>query len=174
MVNWVTNLIGRIIETLRAIVAPLVPTIDLETGICRFEINYWKSRWRMITAGRYHDVDKDCMAMRCFPVSGVGRVRVEGKLFHFNRNLKSDEVEREFDKAGYRSANIAELLAFGATFPNVQRDFPVIGLGSTSWISGDDVVPCLDVDRGRRTFGERWWSHNWNARVRFLAVRKAA
>lgn len=165
----------RVIDALvNALVAPLAPAIDLATGICRFTIDFGKSLEEMIAAGKYDWRNNEITAAR-FPITGGGTVMVDGKLFHFNRNTTTDEVERELDKAGYRAATIAELLAFGASFPEVQRQFPVIALGSVGLVGGDRRVPYLHGHDAGRSLGLRWRDGvGWDDACRFLAVRLPA
>lgn len=147
------------------------PTIDLATGICRFTVDFGRSLEQMIADGHYDRRNNDITAAR-FPISGSGKVRVEGKLFPFNRYMSSDQVERELDAAGYRVATIAELLAFGASFPDVQRQFPVVALGSVAMVCGYRYVACLGRDGARRSLHLGWRDDDWRDCYRFLAVRK--
>ena len=162
----------RVIDALvNALAEPVAPVIDLATGICRFVVDFGKSLEEMIAAGKYDWRNNDITSAR-FPITGGGRVSVDAKLFHFNRTMTSDEVGRELDKAGYRSATIAELLAFGAAFPEVQRQFPVIALGSVGSVFGFRLVPCLRRRGAERNLYLSWHDGAWDDVCRFLAVRK--
>lgn len=95
-------------------------------------------------------------------------------LFHPNRDISSDDVLRELDEMGFRPATMIELLAFGVTFPDIQRDFPIVELAS-SWVDPDSVrsVGSLSYWAGRRSLRLHGWANDWNANCRFLAVRKS-
>jgi hypothetical protein len=81
------------------------------------------------------------------------------------------------DKLGFRSSILPELLVFGETHPEVQREFSIIALGSIALVLGDRDVPYLDVwhDERRRSgrgLGLSWFEDRWNVSYRFAAVRK--
>ncbi len=162
----------RVIDALvNALAESVAPALDFTTGICRFVVDFGKSLEEMIAAGCYDLKNDDITAAR-FPISGGGTVSVDAKLFHFNRTMTSDAVERELEAAGYRSATIAELLAFGASFPEVQRQFPVIALGSVGSVNGHRFVPCLIRLDAERYLDLYWHDLDWHDFCRFLAVRK--
>ncbi len=161
----------RLVEAvLNAFAAPLAPVIDLATGICRFTVDFTKTLEEMIAAGKY-DWRNNVITSQLFPIVGNGTVVVDAKLFHFGRSTTSNEVERELETAGYRSATIAELLAFGASFPEVQRQFPVIALGSVTKVSGGRSVPCLVRHGAERSLDLDWRGRVWGDACRILAVR---
>lgn len=164
----------RVIDALvNALAVPLTPALDLVTGICSFIVDFGKSFEEMVAAGRYDWSDPNFTPER-FPIVGSGTVATDAKLFHFGRDMKSDAVERELAAAGYRSATLAELLAFGAAFPEVQRQFPVIALGSVSWVGGVRRVPALGWRGAERRLDLPWNVHDWLGLCRFLAVRLVA
>ena len=80
-----------------------------------------------IKAGRYNWTN---VASENFPSKRKGTAEMEIILIHFNREIGSDEAIREFDKQGLRPVELLELLAFGAKYPDVQREFSVVALGS--------------------------------------------
>ena len=91
---------------------------------------------------------------------------------HFGEVLSSDDVEKKLDKMGLRPATITELLAFGAMYPEVQRKFPIIALGSVTSLAGDRYVAYLDGRGSRRYLDLSWRDKYWREFCRFLAVRK--
>ncbi|MBU4315415.1 hypothetical protein KJ673_03345, partial [Patescibacteria group bacterium] len=72
-----------------------------------------------------------------------------------------------------RPGKIEELLAFGATYPEVQRQFPIICLGS-SWVDrgGRRHAPFLSGYGSGRELRLGWCGSVWDGYCRFLAVRK--
>jgi hypothetical protein len=103
-------------------------------------------------------------------------VEVKLELVHLNKVVSSAEVEAYLIENGMRAATIKELLAFGATYPDVQREFPVIALGAT-WIDqyGGCYAPYLDVVGSERHLDlseDIWDVRHWAEHYRFLAVRK--
>lgn len=134
-------------------------------------VNYDLSLGEMIEAGRYNWVHSD-ITSKHFPIKGEGTKEVVTELVHFNRYMESDVVLRELDKSSLRPATIEELLAFGAKYPETQRQFPIVVLGSFWWHLGVRLVPflwCRSVGRGLDLdWSELWWRDHY----RFLAVRK--
>jgi hypothetical protein len=101
------------------------------------------------------------------------KVEVSAKLFHFSRDISSDDAISEMDKAGYRPATLMELLVLGILFPELQRQFPIVALGSV-WRPTSDgrCVPYLDGSGSGRGLGLGWFDDGWYADYRFLGVRK--
>ena len=130
---------------------------------------------QMIAAGRYNWHNDNITAKR-FPINGVGKVEMETKLFHFNRDISSENANRliqEDDKTNpWEPAKIEHILFYGAKNPEEQRKYPIIGLGSVAEVSGGRVVPCLRRTGVKRLLYLGWWDRGWGSFYRFLAVRK--
>ena len=128
----------------------------------------------MLAAGHYDgDVNPD-ISEKNFPVNPALFTTVGSKLFHFNRDIGSDEAIRLMDKDGYRSGTIEELLALGASQPELQRQFPIVALGSVWQRDGRRNVPFLDGSDAKRDLDLHWIDGVWSVRCRFLAVRKSS
>ena len=135
-------------------------------------VNYNLSLAEMIEAGHYDRGDADITVER-FPVKGESTQKLAVELVHFNRAISSENTIQELDAMGLRPATIEELLAFGAAFPDLQRKFPIVALGSSSIIRGNRLVPCLyEDDSMRRRLNLYWGDIGWDGYYRFLAVRK--
>lgn len=89
------------------------------------------------------------------------------KLFHFDRYISSDDVEKEMRAEGYEPANIFELLSW----PLWNGKDLVVALGSVAGVDGDRSVPYLGESDSRRDLGLRWRVCDWYARCRFLGVK---
>jgi len=135
-------------------------------------VNYDRSVADGIAAGKYDWVNSD-ITQEHFPPTRSGIVQVGIHLVHFGRNTTTDEVERELDKRGLRSAELPELLALGEKHPNLQREFPINALGSR-WPSsgGDWIVSCLSRHAAERHLYLPWTLHEWRGVYRFAAVSK--
>lgn len=133
--------------------------------------NYAEGIEAKVVAGHYDWSNSD--TSKHFPTNRTGTVKGGIKLFHFDRNISSEEAIREMDKAGYRPAEACELLDFGKTHPDVQREFPIIALGSI-WrdSTGRRSVVCLGRDGAGRNAGLDWFDYAWHGYCRFAAVRK--
>lgn len=157
----------------RALRAALLPATQSVHPTYPVSINYGLSLEEMIAAGRY-DWKNDDITAKHFPERGEGVSDIEIQLVHFNRVMgSSDEVIREFDKMGLRPASIEELLAFGAKYPDVQRQFPIVALKSL-WrrLRGHRYVPYLDRNVHERCLYLYVFEGGWYENYRFAAVRK--
>ncbi len=135
-------------------------------------VDYSLSLLEMVAAGKYDYANENIVAKN-FPISGTGTVREEVILVHFDRFIESEDAIREMGEIGLEPCPIEDLLAFGAQYPNVQREFPIVCLGS-SWVNlyGDRSVQFLSHrDRGRALYLD-WFGRGWDAPCRFLARHK--
>ncbi len=134
-------------------------------------VDYAMSLEEMVAAGNYSEVD-DITAKR-FPLSGIGKVVFEAKLFHFGFHLSKREVAERVESEGFNLAKIEHLLAFGAALPEVQRMHPVIALGSVAKIRGVRCGARLGShDSSERYLGSEWLGGEWSRRFHFLGVRE--
>jgi len=135
-------------------------------------VDYRRSVEDGVKAGRYNWVSSD-ITSRNFPTKRKGTAEVAVELIHFNRYVSTNEALRELDGMGYRPAELHELLAFGEKYPEVQRQFPVIALGSV-WQGrgGDRLVPCLIGHGSGRFLGLDWLEGGWSEVYRFAVVKK--
>lgn len=93
------------------------------------------------------------------------------KLFRFKREISSQNAIKLMAREGYRPATLVELLVLGATYPKLQKDGPIIALGSV-WPStcGFCRVLSLDFEGGNRRVTLSWLNFIWNPGDRFLGV----
>lgn len=137
-------------------------------------IDYGQALEQMITAGRYDWTNSDITAEH-FPIKGNGTITLETRLFHFNRRVSSEEAVRLIVSADptnpWQAARIEHELAYGATYPEEQRQFPIVALGSSCQILGDRYVSYLGRYGAERDLGLSCWGDDWSAHYRFLAVR---
>jgi hypothetical protein len=134
-------------------------------------VDYATSLQDRIAAGRYDWVDDDITPKR-FPIAGTGVVQFETKVFHFDRGISSKSAVEAIRADGWEPAQIEHLLSYGATYPDEQRQYPIIALGSVAEVYGDRNVPYLDRGGAERDLGLMWWVSDWDDDGRFLAVRK--
>ncbi|MEK9174683.1 MAG: hypothetical protein AAB725_01805 [Patescibacteria group bacterium] len=135
-------------------------------------LNYDLPLAEAIAAGRYGVVNSD-ITPEHFPNIRTGTAELEAQLVHFNHPIDSDDVLKELDKIGLRAGELPELLAFGAKYPEKQREFPIISLGSV-WRDRDDFrrVPGLWGHSDSRNLGFYWYAGGWYEDCRFLAFHK--
>lgn len=110
-----------------------------------------------------------------FPVTGeqVGDWKWKLFHFHFDRDISSEEAIRLMKEDGYDAGQIGHILAFGEKYPEEQRKFPIIGLGSVAVIDFNRRMPVLwwDDSNGRK-LRLRWFGNDWDRNCRFLGVRR--
>ena len=126
----------------------------------------------MVKAGKYDWVNSN-ITEKHFPIQGNGKITKELHLIHFNKVMSSEGVLAEFERLGLAPAKIEDLLVFGVVLFNLQRQFPIVALGSV-WRHSDGGrgVPCLSGRSGDRDLGLGWLGDGWDERYRFLAVSK--
>ncbi|MFH1286602.1 MAG: hypothetical protein ABII02_02525 [Candidatus Magasanikbacteria bacterium] len=136
-------------------------------------VDYDQSLAQMIEAGSYDWVNSNIIETK-FQSQGSGQVEIEVVLVHLNKVVKSEEVLRELDRQGLRAATLQELLALGAAHPELQRQFPILALGS-SWRDPDGFryVPYLGRYGDERDLDLHWFEYGWHEVYRFLAVRQS-
>ena len=115
---------------------------------------------------------------RNFPFSAVLNPRLETitvKLFYFNRGFHAEDAILVMKKNGYRPATIAELFAFSCAYPDLQRRFPIIALGSVMKDkNGDFCSPFIVGPKCNSQIGVFWNGSGCYRFCRFLAVKQAA
>ena len=135
-------------------------------------VDYSQTLAQMIKAGNYGWVNND-ITQEHFPIAGSGKQEEEIVLFCFGKNISSGDAIAEMEKQGFRSARIEELLALGAAYPELQKQFPIVALGSV-WRApaSSRRVPALDWSGGERGLALDWFGDDWGGSWRFAAVRK--
>jgi hypothetical protein len=135
-------------------------------------VNYDLSVEDAVKAGKY-DWKNDRIISKNFPSKRKGKVDAEIILVKFAKDMESEAILLELDKQGLRPAELPELLAFGEKYPEVQREFPIVALGSV-WRGAGGVrcVPCLDRDSDERGLYLLWFDVGWGSGCRFAALRK--
>lgn len=141
-------------------------------------VNYGRSLRNSVKAGKYDWSNRHITAER-FPSKRTGTANVEIILVKFENKMGFDDSVREIDNRGLRPVELPELLAFGGKYPNVQKRFPVVALGSV-WHhpNGFRDIPFLNRCDDERTLDlcscvYDWDPHSWFASLfRFAAIRK--
>lgn len=125
----------------------------------------------LVRLGEYDSVNKN-ITSRNFPTTRTGEEETTAILVHFDRDIESDDAVKELDAIGLRPAEADETLAFGKQYPDKQRKFPIVGLGSVVQLSGVRYVLYLAGWDGKRGANLRYWDGRWGCDYRFLAFRK--
>ena len=135
-------------------------------------VDYGKSVEELVKSGRYHWSNSD-ITSKHFPTKRIGKTEIAVELVHFNRYIGIDEALKEFERMGCRPAELHELLVLGVTYPDFQREFPIIAISSV-WqdSNGYRRVPCLSKYGSERTLRLSRIEDGWGEISRFAAVRK--
>ncbi|MBI2625010.1 MAG: hypothetical protein HYW70_01605 [Candidatus Nealsonbacteria bacterium] len=138
-------------------------------------VDYTKTIEEMVKAGRYNYYNPD-IDSKNFPVAKRENGKVDVHLVHFDldRQIGSNEAIGKLDIMGFRPAELLELLVLGAAYPELQRQFPIVALGSVSQSPTDSrYVPFLSSNICDRHLCLGWFDHSWFKDCRFAAVRKS-
>jgi len=149
-------------------------TIMAQNRVCQesftVTIDYTQSLADMIRAGNYDWVNED-ITQEHFPIQGERRQEVTVTLFHFNRSVSSGDAIAGIKQQGYRPGEIEHLLALGAAHPDLQKQFPIIALGSVwSPPGGSRCVPSVPWRGAGRSLHLLWFDGAWRPSCRFIAV----
>ena len=163
--GWYMEFVGALRETLSAKEKPAGNAYPVA-------VDYGKSVEEMVKSGRYDRANRD-IASEHFPTKRTRKTESEVELVHLKRRVSTDEALEELDRMGCRPAELRELLAFGEKYPDVQREFPVVALGSV-WQDpgGYRNIPYLYRDGSNRDLLLYWVGDDWSELCRFAAVRK--
>lgn len=124
-----------------------------------------------ISLGSYDWVNGDINEKR-FPHDATTIGEWEWKLVHLNRDISSDDAKLAVEVDGFTCAKVEHLLAFGEAFPEEQRKYPIVALGSVCEVHGARRVLALWRDDSKRSLDLHWWDGDWCSGYRFLVVRK--
>jgi len=164
-------------------------------GTYSVTVDYDLSLEKMVEAGNYDSVDLGICCpyhdnvfqweiIEGNPADCRGQEEVQLELIHFEY-LSAEAVLKKLDEMGYRPATIAELCAFGAKYPDEQKEFLIFALGS---VFQDPQNPSIDhrvaalrshdnevTNKSHRLLHLHWvtWvGPAWHSACRFLAVPK--
>lgn len=147
--------------------------IEQRFGGRSLTVNYTLSLADMIAMGHY-DWVSDNITAKHFPNLGSGKAEIVAELVQFDRTISTIKVIAELARRGFRPATLAELLAYGAKFPEDQHKFPIVALGTEAVVNGERLVAYLDRSDAGRVLDLGWMDVVWHGRDRFLAVRNQA
>lgn len=130
---------------------------------------------KRITNGNY-DWKNDSINESNFSHDPITIGEWEFRLIHPNKSISSEdaviECEKPDEKGLWEAGKLEHLLAFGEAFPEEQKKFPIVALGSVCRLGGRRHVPGLWCGGGGRRLPLDIWNGDWNSDYRFLSVRK--
>jgi hypothetical protein len=166
---------GRIRATLSESVPPVTPLIEQDiTVLGTITVLGGISLADRIAVGCYDGSINLSITEENLPHDPASVGEWEWKIFHFERNVSSEEVDVAITADGWQAAKMEHLLAFGEKYlyPNEQHWLPVFALGSTCSLGGDRRVLELKFDGAKRCLDLGYWDGGWVSGCLFLAVRK--
>ncbi len=125
-------------------------------------IDYSRPLSDMIKDGNYYYAS-DVFSSENFSIDGKGTADIKLRLIHHDQQLTAKQIEEHLVSLGLQSAKLEHLIAFGAKYPDKQREFLVYALGST-WLTseGHRFVPHLCMEGSGRCL-----SLNWRVTLRY-------
>lgn len=124
-----------------------------------------------IALGVYDWKSEDITGKR-FPHDAATVGEWEFDLFYPNCSISSEDAVSRAEVDGWTVAKAEHLLAFGQAFPEEQRKFPIIALGSVYSVFSGRYVLALWSDDGKRGVVLDGWGVGWGSNYRLLRVRK--
>lgn len=135
--------------------------------------NHSRGLSEMIRLGCYEVVSPNFRPEN-FDVVGADRKRIEVNLVFVGIKISSSEIVGEMMIKHLKPAKLEHLLAFGVKYPEKQKLFPIVALG-TVWTDpcGQRYVPVLSSTAdGKRSLGLGLERYHWEDYCRFLAYRE--
>ena len=122
-----------------------------------------------VKAGNFNRSNENITSER-FPKPANGqKTEKEVVIFHFNKMMPSEAAIAEMDKAG----SIWVLLGLAIKEPDLQREFPIVALGSVCELNGNRYVAYLHKNFvAPRLLYLSCFSDTWLDHCRFVGVRK--
>lgn len=126
----------------------------------------------MVRAGEYNYANENITTAN-FPITRRGPRKLY--LVHYKKGMDTKEVEAAVAAMGDKElAKTEDLLAVGAhpKHKELQREFPIICLGSSAVLYGPRLVPYLGRWYDERRLGLDYYDGRWSDDCRFLLVGK--
>ena len=137
------------------------------------EVDGTKTLEWMIADGKYDWKNSD-INQKNYPIQNTTKRTTEIEFFHFPDGTSSDNAEKKMAEEGFRPIINEELQAIGAKHPELQREFPIVALGSVCSFFFAQYVPVLGVDGNGRKLNLNYRADGWSGGCRFPGVRKKA
>jgi len=135
-------------------------------------VNETLSVEKAVKEGKFDWVNDDIVSDNFPKLKDGKKSEKDVVLFHFNKDMSSEAVIAEMDKVGYKPASIWDLLGLAVKEPNLQREFPIVALGSVCKVDGHRDGPYLYRDSDGRYLDLHCFGDDWHDDDRFAGVRK--
>jgi hypothetical protein len=124
-----------------------------------------------ITEGNYNWVNTNITEQNFpRPQHEHGKHEIPFRLFHFDKNIASENIIQRMGQKDFRPVALRQLLAWGKVNPELQCQFPIIALGSV-WRHSDGRlhVPGIWGYSSDYYLVLSWLDDAWDPYSRFLA-----
>lgn len=154
------------------------PNIDLDflfsTPEMVLTVDYTQTVAQAISSGNYGTIDENA-TVENFPIPSEKKGKIEKVIavaMRFNQHVKYDDAVKVMSEAGYRPANLMELLALGASFPELSIDSPIMAIGAEWFFKNLYHRPFIAKDGPRRWLSVEAFINNvFYSHYRCLAIR---
>lgn len=127
----------------------------------------------LIAAGKYDVVYGDYVNPQNFPLKiDTVEKTVFIEMFEIKKPTNGADIIKIMDSYGCRPADFKELLFFAAAYPNEQKKYSIVALGSSYLYKGFSYVPMLTTEEGKRIICTEWFVKEFDKTFVFLAVKK--
>lgn len=167
--RWIGDPLG-LQKFLAGLIEAVKTVVSFITAQFHDAMDYGQSVASLLKAGKY-DWQNGNITDQNFPSTETGEREIDYALFHFKKTMTSEGVIAEMAKENCRPATMKEMLNFGIKHPGVQREFPVVALGSVAELNGGRRVGYLYRNPAERDAHLNYFDYGWNDYYRFLAVR---
>lgn len=161
----IATIVNLIMVPVQAVLQYLDRTISITMDLS-------KTMAQLIADGKYDWVNESIQKHFSVQVQEGSRT-TEVHLLHYKKDMSTDAVLADMDRQGLRPMTFLELLWIGIRYPELQRDFPIVALGTVQQVSGDRSVACLCRYGSGRGLDLSWVGVVWGEDFRFGAVRKS-
>jgi len=107
-------------------------------------VDYSKTLEQMIADGKYNAVCKYIIEKWRLPTELIGqKMDVNARIFFMDFQASSEEAIDIMNYAGYRPANLAELLAFGSLNIKIAESYTIAALDTVRPLGHNGSVVCI-------------------------------
>lgn len=126
---------------------------------------------QIIVSGNYAFVDhrineKNFSVPNKFKLKNFTEHKI-ARFFHFNCDVSSQVAAKLIKKEGCLPAKPIELFLFGAVYPEIQLEFPIVAVGDKT-----AITPFLHINEKGRCVAAPLYALEWSNVCRFLAFIK--
>jgi hypothetical protein len=148
----------------------VVETGEASDGPFPVSVDYDLSLRERIAGGCY-DWTNSGFEHSTFVPAGRGKAMHSLGFVQFSDYVGAERAVMAIESAGDRPASPEDLLAFGATHPDIQRSCRVVAVGMAVDVNGERFFPGLWGSAKSRILQLHRTSEDWAPKTRFLAIK---